>query len=124
MDVFRGEIYAVYLDPVFGHELGGYKLRPVLVLSVNDINKKPLTITVVPGTSANDKQPTFKNVVLIAATAQNGLDRDTIFLFHQVRALDKGRFTARRFGQLSGNEMKRVEDAVKYALGLDAVPSK
>jgi hypothetical protein len=38
--IARGERYFVYLDPAFGHELGGYKTRPVVVVSINDIHRK------------------------------------------------------------------------------------
>lgn len=61
----RGEVYFVHLDSAFGRELGGYKTRPVVVLSINDINQKPLVVTVVPGTSYKGQQITFRNVVRV-----------------------------------------------------------
>ena len=36
--VRRGEVYMVCLDPVFGREMGGFKPRPVVVVSIDDIN--------------------------------------------------------------------------------------
>ena len=45
----RGEIYFVDLNPVRGREQAGQ--RPVLVLSVDEINRLPLVVTVVVGTS-------------------------------------------------------------------------
>jgi mRNA-degrading endonuclease toxin of MazEF toxin-antitoxin module len=63
MPVQRGEIYYVYLDPVFGREMGGYKTRPVAVLSIHDINSKPLVVAVVPGTTAAGKPSHFRNIV-------------------------------------------------------------
>jgi len=59
MPVERGEIYFVFLDPAFGREMGGYKTRPVVVFSVNDINKQPLAVTVVPGTTDQVSRCTF-----------------------------------------------------------------
>ena len=44
----RGEIYFVNLSPVQGREQAGQ--RPVLVLSIDDINRLPLVITIVVGT--------------------------------------------------------------------------
>jgi len=44
----RGEIYFVDLNPVKGREQAGR--RPVLVLSVDAINKLPLVVTVIVGT--------------------------------------------------------------------------
>ena len=48
MAVQRGEIYFVNLNPVQGREQSGH--RPVLVLSVDAINRLPLVVTVVVGT--------------------------------------------------------------------------
>ena len=58
MAVHRGEIYFVNLNPVKGREQAGQ--RPVLVLSVDAINKLPLVVTVVVGTKGeNISQQTF-----------------------------------------------------------------
>ncbi len=118
MPVQRGEIYYVYLDPVFGRELGGYKTRPVAVLSINDINHKPLVVTVVPGTTAGGKPSYFRNVVVVPPDAPNGLSVETLFECHQVRAIDNGRFTARPVGRLSSQHLRLIEEAAKYSLGL------
>ncbi len=47
MAIERGEIYFVNLNPVQGHEQAGQ--RPVLVLSIDAINRLPLVVTVVGG---------------------------------------------------------------------------
>lgn len=44
MSIERGAIYFVNLNPVHGREQAGQ--RPVLVLSVNAINRLPLVVTV------------------------------------------------------------------------------
>jgi mRNA interferase MazF len=118
MPIQRGQIYYVYLDPAFGHEIGGYKPRPVVVLSINDINNKPLTVTVVPGTSDKGQAAHFRNIVPVEPRPENGLTARTFFLCHQVRALDRGRFTGRPLGLLSGPEIDSVVEAVKYTLGI------
>jgi len=48
MSIRRGEIYFVNLNPVQGREQAGD--RPVLVLSIDTINRLPLVVTVVVGT--------------------------------------------------------------------------
>ena len=48
MAIQRGEIYLVDLNPVQGREQAGR--RPVLVLSVDAINRLPLVVSVVVGT--------------------------------------------------------------------------
>jgi mRNA interferase MazF len=122
----RGELYYVDLDPTTGKELGGglHKPRPVVVLSINDINDKPLVVSVVPGTSAADKPRQYRNVAVIAPTTGNGLKRTTIFLGHQMRAIDHSRLKSGAIGKLSGEDLLEVEKAVRFSLGLDIAPAR
>ena len=117
MPVERGEIYFVYLDPAFGRESGGYKTRPVVVLSINDINNKPLVVTVVPGTTKVNSVR-FRNVVVVPPTPDNGLREETSFECHQLRAIDKGRLTSRPIGRLSPLHLEQIRKAIEYSLGL------
>ena len=48
----RSEIYFVNLNPVQGREQAG--ARPVLVLSIDAINRLPLVVTVVVGTKGSN----------------------------------------------------------------------
>jgi mRNA interferase MazF len=114
----RGEVHYVYLDPAFGHELGGYKTRPVVVLSINDITEKPLAVTIVPGTSFKGQPTIFRNVVHVEPTRDNGLEAPTLFQCTQIRSLDKGRFTGKRKGRLSDHDIDRIVKALKYSLGI------
>jgi mRNA interferase MazF len=116
--IARGEIYFVDLDPVLGREIGGGKPRPVLVLSINDLNLKPLVVSVVPGTSNVKTERAFRNVAVFEPNSLNGLHFRTAFQCHQIRALDHLRFPPRPTGRASGAEMKRIEDAVRFSLGL------
>src|SRR5271157_194079 len=116
MLIERGQLSYVFLDPVFGKEIGGYKTRPVVVVSINDLNTKGLPVLVVPGTSAERKPDHFKNVVRVEPTQENGLKNPTLFQCHQVRALDQGRFTAAPIGRLSPKDLRAIEEAVKYVL--------
>jgi mRNA interferase MazF len=118
VQIRRGEVYFVYLDPVFGHELGGYKTRPVVVLSINNLNSKGLVLSVVPGTSDKGQPAHFRNIVRVEPTQGNGLTAPTLFECHQLRALDQGRFTGRRIGSLSDADLDRIVDAVKYTLSV------
>jgi hypothetical protein len=52
MAIQRGEIYFVNLNPVQGREQAGQ--RPVLVPSVDSINRLPLVVTVVVGTKGEN----------------------------------------------------------------------
>jgi mRNA interferase MazF len=113
--ILRGEIDFVNLDPVIGHEQSGQ--RPVLVLSTDDINSKPLVVTVVPGTDGANEPRDFPTTIRVPA-ADSGLPRETVFLCFQVRALDHSRFTSPPAGRLSDAWMQRVGAVVRRCLGL------
>jgi mRNA interferase MazF len=113
--VQRGEIYYVNLDPAFGREQSG--VRPVLVISADIVNRKPLVITVVPGTDGMNVHQEFQTNVRIPA-GESGLVLETVFLCFQMRALDPRRFTSRPVGRLSAYRMSEIEKAIQYTLDL------
>ena len=114
----RGEIYFVFLDPCFGKEIGGYKTRPVVVVSIDDIHQHTRLVTVVPGTSTN-RSDEKSNLVLVRPDSNaNGLRELTVFLCHQVRTIDQGRMTSRPVGRLSPADILRVEKGLRFSLGL------
>ena len=115
MAIDRGEIYFVNLNPVKGREQAGQ--RPVLVLSIDAINRLPLVVTVVVGTSgANITRDYPTNIRL--QPAETGLDLETVFLGFQIRSLDSKRFPDRATGRVSGTTLEKVEAVVRYCLGL------
>jgi mRNA interferase MazF len=105
----------VNLNPVRGREQAGR--RPVLVLSVNAINRLPLVVTVVIGTKGENVARDYPSNVRIAS-AESGLPMETVFLCFQLRSLDPGRFEASPAGKVSGAALSRVEAAVRNCLGL------
>jgi mRNA-degrading endonuclease toxin of MazEF toxin-antitoxin module len=113
--ISRGEIYFVYLDPAFGREIGGYKHRPVVVVSINDIHQGTRIVSIVPGTTTPYQA---QNIVKVERTAQNRLQETTFFQCHQLRAIDQGRMTSRSIGRLSDDDFKRIEQAIRHSLGL------
>jgi len=114
-DVRRGQVYMVCLDPVFGREMGGFKMRPVVVVSIDDINEKTRLITVVPGTTTPAR---FRNIVGIQPSDANGLKSETYFQCHQVRAIERGRLTGRAIGVLSRDDFRGIEKSLAYCMGL------
>lgn len=115
MPVQRGEIYFVDLSPVQGREQAGH--RPVVVLSVDSINKLPLVVTVVVGTKGENVSRDYPTNVRISP-AESGLLIESVFLCFQVRSLDPKRFPTRPAGRVAGAALKRIEDAVRYCPGL------
>lgn len=119
MYVARGEIYYVYLDPVFGHEAGGFKQRPVAIISIPDIHKSGMVVAV-PGTTTPSAYPNVvkvdaRHVIRCNPTFQF---QDTYYQCHQVRALDQGRLTGRAIGKLSDHDLAAIERGVIFSLGL------
>jgi len=111
----RGEIYFVDLNPVKGREQSGN--RPVLVLSVNSINNLPLVVSVVVGTKGENLDRDFPTNVRISP-ADSGLQIETVFMCFQIRALDPRRFPQSPAGRLSGETLRKIEDAARHCLGL------
>jgi len=115
MAIHRGEIYFVNLNPVKGREQAGQ--RPVLVLSVDAINKLPLVVTVVVGTKGENISHDYPTNVRVSPE-DSGLPIETIFLCFQVRSLDPERFPEKPAGKVSDKVLKKIEMAVRYCLGL------
>jgi mRNA interferase MazF len=115
MIVQRGEIYFVNLNPVKGREQAGE--RPVLVLSINEINRLPLVVTVVVGTKGENISQNYPSNVRISA-AESGLLIETVFLCFQLLSLDPKRFPEQPTGKVSEQVMLRIETATRYCLGL------
>ena len=115
MTIQRGEIYFVNLSPVQGREQAGQ--RPVLVLSIDALNRLPLVVTVVVGTKAENLPRDYPTNVRVSP-AESGLALQTVFLCFQIRSLDPGRFSERPAGRLDGVAFARLEAAVRHCLGL------
>ena len=115
MPVERGEIYFVNLNPVLGREQAGN--RPVLVLSTDAINRLPLVVTVIVGTKGDNISRDYPTNVRVSPD-ESGLPIETVFLCFQIRSIDPKRFPSSPAGKLSDQSMKRIDDAVRYSLGL------
>lgn len=115
MPIHRGEIYFVNLSPVRGREQAGQ--RPVLVLSIDEINQLPLVVTVVVGTKGENISRDYPTNVRVSP-AESGLSIETVFLCFQVRSLDPSRFPSNPAGRVTDAVLNRIESAVRYCLGL------
>lgn len=87
LTIKRGDIYYAELNPVIGSEQGG--TRPVLIIS-NDIgNKHSPTVIIAPITSRVHTKAKLPTHTLIKDF--DGLDKNSIILFEQIRTIDKQR---------------------------------
>lgn len=95
--------------------------RPAVVLSIDDINRvsdrTPFFAVVVPGTTGSSAFRPFRTNVLVQPE-ESGLREPTVFLAHQVRSVDTRRLDPTPAGKLSDTALARLEDAIRYSLGL------
>lgn len=115
MSIERSQIYFVNLNPVTGREQAGK--RPVLVLSIDEINQLPLVVTVVVGTKGENISRNYRTNVRVFPN-ESGLPIETVFMCFQIRSLDATRFPGEPAGQLSEEKMQQVGATVRYCLGL------
>ncbi|HBI46819.1 MAG TPA: growth inhibitor PemK [Planctomycetales bacterium] len=117
MLIQRGDVFFVRLEPTKGREIND-KRRPVVVVSINYINFKPSVVTVIPGTKWAPSKKIFMNEVRVDPSSTNGLSNPTLFLSHQIRAIDQSRFDQALVGRLSSQELGSIEKAIGRCLGL------
>ncbi len=115
MAIKRGEIYFVDLNPAKGKEQTG--TRPVLVLSIDAINKLPLVVTVIVGTKGENISHDYPTNVRVPPIG-SGLPMETVFLCFQIRSIDPVRFPKQSSGKVSDEIMRKIENAARYSLGL------
>lgn len=108
----RGSIYIANLDPALGREMR--KKRPILVISENTLNQALSTIVVIPFSSLI---PAFVGLDLVVFKKQTGLDKKSVLIVNQLRAIDKSRLVSKA-GLISSAKMQEVEAAIRAVLGL------
>ena len=116
MSFQRGEVYWADLEPIRGGEIG-VKVRPCVIVSINDVNRNTKLVIIVPGTS-NTEAKGSPNVVIVPPSTQNGLKMDTAFLCHQTRSIDKLRLQGAAIGRLLRQDFEMIERALAYCTGL------
>ena len=83
-------IYCANLDRTIGSEQG--KVRPVLIVSEDEINEFLNSVNITPLTSKKKSPTLYPNEVLLQ-NEQYGLASESILLCHQIRTLDKKRLS-------------------------------
>ena len=114
MEIKRGDIFLVNLEPVIGSEQG--RIRPVVVIQ-NDISNiySPITI-IAPITSKKYEKEYPTNVFL--CKKDSGFKTDSTILLNQIRAIDKKRII-KKLGSLDEDLMNKVNLAIKVSLELN-----
>ena len=105
--------YYAELNPVIGSEQGG--TRPVLIIS-NDIgNKHSPTVIIAPITSRVHTKAKLPTHTLIKDF--DGLDKNSIILFEQIRTIDKQRLRE-YLGTLDRRFIHCADKALAISIGL------
>ena len=113
MNLERGTVLLVELDPMRGHEQRG--IRPCIAVSdpaVNADQRFPL-IAVVPITSTPGDGALYPSL----APGSSGLTKTSYALVDHLRSIDKRRIR-RMFGQLPADELASIDMGLKLFLGL------
>jgi mRNA interferase MazF len=101
-------VYWVNLDPVVGTEIR--KTRPAVIVSNDSCNRWGTRVVVLPITSNVDSLYPGEAMVEVKGTPGRALG-------DQIRSIDKSRLKA-RVGQLTADEMSRVDEALSVTLAL------
>jgi len=113
VQVRRGEVYLVSLDPTLGAEIR--KTRPAIVVQ-NDLANRRSPITIVAAVSSQFEERLYPTEVFVRAP-EGGLTADSVVLLNQIRSVDKGRLV-RRLGVLKAETMRGIDAALLLSLGL------
>ena len=110
MDIERGHIHHVNLDPTVGSEQQG-NARPCVVLSLTTYNRKLRTVGVVPLTSSPRALPPL--IVPVPSAGKT----ECIALCNQIRTMDKSRII-KHLGAVSLEDRSAIESGVCKVHGL------
>jgi len=114
MEVRRGDIVIVDLDPTEGSEQRG--TRPCLIVQNNVGNENAPTTIVVPfTTSFGDELYPFE--VLVTAN-ESHLQEDSVALCSQLRTVSIEHRVTTVVGSVPDERMNEVDTALEYSLGL------
>jgi len=113
---YQWSVFVVDRDPAMGSEQAG---RPVLVISREVANAALPVVTVLPVTSRRQGRRVYPNEALLPAGTA-GLDRDSVVMAHQIRAISKRRLGA-RLGSVEHQELRAaVRAALRVQLDLES----
>lgn len=116
MNIKRGEIWLVNLDPTIGAEIR--KTRPVIVLNSDALGKLPIKL-VAPLTGWKDYLARNVWHIKIIPDTENGLEKPSSVDTMQIRGIDTRRFI-RKLGSVSADIMQNITAAVVTVIEHDS----
>ncbi len=115
IDIVRGDVVDIRLDPVPGHEMS--KTRPAVVVQNDMGNRYSPLVIIAPIRGAEHVKKNFP-VIVHVGNGDGGLDKKSVVQCDQLKSLDKSRIKMRR-GRFSDEIMKKVDIALKISLALN-----
>jgi mRNA interferase MazF len=111
----RGQIIDVDLDPTKGSETG--KIRPCIIVTNDVYNARVPVIQVVPITEWSEKKARIVTNIELEPAPTNGLTKRSIADCLQTRPIDHRQRLVRVRGQLSSEDLAKVDRALKRVFG-------
>ena len=112
IDILRGEIWLLDLNPTLGREQSG--TRPALIVSDNIFNRGPADLAIVVPVTLKNKN--VRSHVRIPK-GEAGLTLDSYAKCEDIRSVSKQRFM-RRFGSVEAETMRSVEEILRFLMRL------
>jgi mRNA interferase MazF len=114
VEIKRGDVFLVDLNPVVGAEQAG--IRPALVIQIDKANTASPHTVIIPFTTRIRQVKLPSHVRIPAGIA--GLAEESILLCEQIRVIDKRRLV-RKIGSVDEEHLRQIGVAIKVILGLD-----
>jgi mRNA interferase MazF len=109
------EIWVADLNPAMGSEPG--KVRPVVILQTDSLNKTGHSTLVVCAISSRPKEGVSLIRLLVEPTQFNGLLKNSYILCDQIRSIDTKRLKG-RVGVLDKQNIHAINESIKAILAL------
>jgi len=113
VEIKRGEIVLVNLEPVQGSEQGG--IRPYLIIQ-NDSGNEHSPLTIIAPITSKEFTKEFPTNIFISKE-ESGLNKDSTILLNQIKTIDKSRIV-NKISSLNNFIMSKVDLAIRISLGL------
>ena len=108
-----GDIYLVNCDPSVGHEYR--KVRPAVVVQMEEINKSSPVVTIVPVSSQVEKFTS--NDVFVEKDHKNRLAKDSIIRVQHISSFDRSRFL-QKIGEINSPVSRKIRGYLRKHFGL------
>jgi mRNA interferase MazF len=108
LNLKRGEVYWVDLDPTVGSEIK--KQRPCVLIGATPINEARRTVLVIPLSSAGTPRPPL-------AIEVECLGQKVVAVCDQLRAVDKTRLR-QNAGSMKPSDLEKIEEGLRHIMSL------